>query len=105
MPGHADAFRCGSGSPVLIGYLRGRAEDIDGLALQRRALAEAGCEQVIEDLAVGRRQEQPKLLRVVAGLQVDDVLVVPRMGTLGRSMAEVVRRVIHRRGRCGPPQP
>ena len=78
---------------MLIGYLRGRAEDIDGLALQRQALAEAKCEQVVEDLAIGRRQDQPKLLRVVAGLQVDDVLVVPRMGTLGRSMAEVVRRV------------
>lgn len=92
-PGQAGTFRCSSGSPVLIGYLQGRAEDIDGLALQRQALAEAGCEQVIEDLAVGRRQEQPKLLRLLAGLQVDDVLVVPQMGTLGRSMAEVVRRV------------
>ena len=80
---------------MVIGYLRGRAEDIDDLALQRQALAEAGCEQVIEDLAAGRRQEQPKLLQVLGGLQVDDVLVVPRMGTLGRSMAEVVHRVQH----------
>lgn len=91
--GRVGAFRCGTGSPVVIGYLRGRAEDIAGLALQRQALAEAGCEQVIEDLAVGRWQEQPKLLRLFAGLEVDDVLVVPRMGTLGPSMAEVVRRV------------
>ena len=93
--GRAGAFRCGTGSSVVIGYLRGRTEDIDDLTLQRQALAEAGCEQVIEDLAVGRRQEQPKLLRVLGGLQVDDVLVVPRMGALGRSMAEVVRRVQH----------
>ena len=78
---------------MVIGYLRGRAENIDGLALQRQALAETKCEQVVEDLTVRRRQEQPKLLRVLAGLQVDDVLVVPRMGTLGRSMTEVVRRV------------
>jgi len=80
---------------VVIGYLRGRTEDIDDLALLRQALAEAGCEQVVEDLAAGRRQEQPKLLQVLGGLQVDDVLVVPRMGTLGRFMAEVVRRVQH----------
>ena len=91
--GRAGALRCGISTPMLIGYLRGRAADIDGLALQRQALAEAKCEQVVEDLAVGRRQKQPKLLRVLADLQVDDVLVVPRMGTLGRSMAGVVRRV------------
>ena len=91
--GRAGAVRCGISTPMLIGYLRGRAADIDGLALQRQALAEAKCGQVIEDLAAGRRQGQPKLLRLLAGLQVDDVLVVPRMGTLGRSMAEVVRRV------------
>jgi DNA invertase Pin-like site-specific DNA recombinase len=78
---------------VVIGYLRGRAEDIDDLALQRQALAEAQCEQIVEELAAGRGREQPKLLRVLGGLQVGDVLVVPRMGTLGRSMAEVVRRV------------
>jgi len=80
---------------VVIGYLRGRTEDTANLALQRQALADAGCEQVVEELTAGRRREQPKLRRVLDGLRRDDVVVVPRMDALGRSMAEVVRRVQH----------
>jgi len=80
---------------VVIGYLRGRTEDTADLALQRQVLADAGCEQVVEELTAGRRREQPKLRRVLDRLRRDDVVVVPRMDALGRSLAEVVRRVQH----------
>ena len=65
-----------AGRPMLIGYLRGRAGDEGSLHAQRKALADAGGEQVVEDLAVGHRWEQPELRRVLDALQAGDVVVV-----------------------------
>ncbi len=78
---------------MLIGYLRGRAGDEGSLHAQRKALADAGGEQVVEDLAVGHRWEQPELRRVLDALQAGDVVVVTQLDRLGRTLAEVVRRV------------
>ena len=78
---------------MLIGYLRGGADGEDVLAAHRRALAEAGCERVVEDLAAGRRREQPELHRVLDALQAGDVVVVPALACLGRSLPEVVQRM------------
>ena len=78
---------------MLIGYLRGRTDKVDALAAQRQALAEAGCKQVVEDLAAGRRWEQPELGRMLDALQADTVVVVPALECLGRSLPEVVRRM------------
>jgi len=83
----------GAGSAVLIGYLRGGTEREDALAAQRQALAAAGCGQVAEDLAPGRRAEQPELRRVLDHLRAGDVVVVPELECLGRSLPEVVRRM------------
>jgi len=86
------AFAGSTAKPVLIGYLRTRTDDEDTLAAQRQALAEAGCTQVVEDLTSGRRGQQPELRRVLDALRPDNVVVVPQLGGLGRSLPEVVRR-------------
>jgi DNA invertase Pin-like site-specific DNA recombinase len=78
---------------VLIGYLRGGTDNEDALPVLRQALGDAGCERVVEDLASGRRREQPELRRVLDKLQDGDVVVVPRLGCLGSSPGEVVRLV------------
>jgi len=41
----------GDGSLVRVGYIRTKEGDKDAAAAQRQALGEAGCEQVVEDLA------------------------------------------------------
>jgi len=76
---------------VLIGYLRGGSEG--ALTAQRQALADAGCDQVAEDLTFGRRAEQLELRRVLDHLQEGDVIVVPELDCLGRSLPEVVQRL------------
>ena len=78
---------------MLTGYLQGGADGGDVLAAHRRALAEAGCERVVEDLAAGRRREQPELHRVLDALQPGNVIVVPALACLGRSLPEVVQRM------------
>jgi len=80
---------------VLIGYLLGRAADKDALAAQRKALADAGCERIVEDLLSKRGGEQTELRRLLNDLQAGDVVVVPELGSLGRSLPEVARRVEH----------
>jgi len=76
--------------PVLIGYLRGRTDDEGALTAQRQVLADAGCEQLVEDVTPG---EQLELRRMLDGLRPGDVLIVSQLDGLGRSVAEVVRRV------------
>ena len=78
---------------MLIGCLWGRTADKDALAAQRTALADAGCERVVEDLFSKRRGEQTELHRVLDNLQAGDVVVVPALGSLGRSLLDVARRV------------
>ena len=72
---------------MLIGYLL--APSADALPGQRQALADAGCGQVVEDGsgALG----QPGLRELLGRLRAEDVVVVPQLGGLGRSLADVVR--------------
>ncbi len=78
---------------MLIGYLRNRTDSEDALVVRRQALNDAGCERVIEDLIFGRRWEQPELRRMLEALHPDDMIIVARLGDLGRSLPEVVRCV------------
>jgi len=77
---------------VLIGYFRTRTDHEGTASAQRQALADAGCTQIVEDLASGRHWEQPELRRVLNKLHPGDVVVVPQLDGLGRSLTEVVRR-------------
>jgi len=77
---------------VLIGYFRTRTDHDGTASAQRQALVDAGCTQLVEDLTSGRRWEQPELRRVLDELHPGDVVVVPQLDGLGRSLTEVVRR-------------
>ena len=73
---------------MLIGYLRAHHGNA-----QRQALAEAGCEQVVEERpAADDGGEEPEFRGLLARLRPGDVVAVARLGSLGRSLPEVVRR-------------
>ncbi len=79
---------------MLIGYLRGNPSDDAHAAAQRRALAEAGCGQVVEEQAGAEHgDEQTELHSLLARLQAGDVVVVPHLNSLGCSLPKVVQRV------------
>ena len=80
---------------MLIGYLQIRIANNDALAAQRTMLADAGCERIVEDLSSKRGGGQHELRRVLNELQAGDVLVVPELGSLGRSLPEVARCLDH----------
>ena len=74
---------------MLIGYLLASSVDAGALPAHRQALAGAGCERVVED-GTGAAG-QPGLRELLGRLQAEDVVVVPQLGGLGRSLADVVR--------------
>ena len=79
---------------MLIGYLRNDPGHEGPAAAQRRALAEVGCEQVIEERSgVEQGDEQPELHDLLGRLQAGDVVVVPCLDSLGRSLPKVVQYV------------
>ena len=68
----------GRHSAVLIGYLCAHLSTGCDRAIQRRALAEAGCEQIVEEqLDVEGSGAQPELHSLLARLRAGDVVVVP----------------------------
>ena len=77
---------------MLIGYLRVRREDSADATRQRLALAEAGCEQVV-DRQLEADAAAPELRSLLARLHPGDVVVVPQLDTLGDTLPEVVRHM------------
>jgi len=79
---------------VLIGYLRlCPGGDVDAAA-HRRALAEAGCEQIVEEpLGAEDGGAHLELRGLLARLRPGDVVVVPQLDSLGGSLPEVVQQV------------
>ena len=68
------------GIVVLIGYLRVAPGDDDDAAAQRRALAEAGCEQVVvERPGPEDTGERPILRSLLARIHPGDIVVVPQL--------------------------
>jgi len=79
---------------VLIGYLRVGPDDDTHVAAQRQALAEAGCEQVVEDRPSSEEGGgQAELHNLLSRLRPGDMLVVVRLDSLGRSPPELAGRV------------
>jgi DNA invertase Pin-like site-specific DNA recombinase len=74
---------------VLIGYARVSTDD-QNLALQRDALAAAGCEKVYEDRISGARAERPGLALALEVARAGDTLVVWRLDRLGRSLKDLI---------------
>lgn len=77
--------------PLLIGYLRDPPGGGDA-DVQRRALAEAGCGEVVQEPA-GAANAQPGLDGLLARLRPGDTLVVAILDSLGASLPGVARRV------------
>lgn len=85
-----------------IGYARVSTDD-QSLALQRDALAQAGCETICEDAGVsGSVERRPGLDRALELLGQGDVLVTWRLDRLGRSLPHLITLVagLNDRG-CG----
>ena len=76
-----------------IGYARVSSDD-QSLALQRDALAGAGCETVFEDQGVsGSVERRAGLDKALAAMQQGDVLVTWRLDRLGRSLPHLIELV------------
>jgi len=79
---------------VLIGYLQVSPSDDADRAALRRALDEAGCEQVVEEeLDVDDSGQQLELHGLFSRLRIGDAVVVAQLDSLGRSLPDVVRWV------------
>jgi len=75
---------------VLIGYVRAGPSDDADRAAQHLALAQAGCEQIVEEQPdVDGNGQQLELYSLLARLQAGDVVVVPQLDSLGRALPEV----------------
>jgi DNA invertase Pin-like site-specific DNA recombinase len=74
---------------MLIGYARVSTHD-QNLDLQKDALAKAGCEKVLVDVASGKNAERAGLKQAKELLRAGDVLVVWRLDRLGRSLKDLI---------------
>ncbi len=74
---------------MLLGYARVSTDDQD-LALQRRALREAGCRRLFEEKLSGAQRNRPELARLLDQVRDDDVLVVTRLDRLTRSTRDLL---------------
>ena len=77
---------------MLIGYARVSTMD-QTLALQRDALANAGCERLFSDTASGSRSDRPGLHEALDFARSGDTLVVWRLDRLGRSLRHLIDTV------------
>lgn len=77
-----------------IGYARVSTTDQD-LALQRDALAAAGCRRLFTDTMSGAKAARPGLDECLAFLHPGDTLVVWRLDRLGRSLTDLLALAGH----------
>ena len=77
---------------MLVGYMRVSTSE-QNLALQRDALAGAGCDRFYEDICSGSVTERPGLSRALDHLRSGDALVVWKLDRIGRSLGHVVELV------------
>ena len=77
---------------MLLGYARVSTDDQD-LALQRRALREAGCRRLYEEKLSGAQRNRPELARLLDQVRDDDVLVVTRLARSTRDLLDVAERL------------
>ncbi len=83
---------------ALIGYAR-VSTGSQRLDRQLHALTEAGCLRVFADKQSGRTADRPELGQALDYLRAGDVLVVPSLDRLGRSLQDLITIVAVLRGR------
>jgi len=74
---------------MLLGYARVSTDDQD-LALQRKALREAGCRRTYAEKVSGARRDRPELDRLLDNVREEDVVVVTRLDRLARSTRDLL---------------
>lgn len=70
---------------MIYGYARVSTNHQD-TELQRLALVSAGCEEIFEEHASGRKSSRPILRRLIAIMQTGDELVVWKLDRIGRNV-------------------
>ncbi|WP_202814396.1 recombinase family protein [Aureimonas sp. AU40] len=75
---------------MLLGYARVSTNEDQSTTAQARALRQAGCERVYEEVASGGRWERPELHRLLDHLRPGDTLVVWKMDRLSRSLRDAL---------------
>jgi len=75
--------------PMLLGYARVSTDDQD-LALQRKALREAGCRRTYAEKVSGARRDRPELEKLLDNVRKEDVVVVTRLDRLARSTRDLL---------------
>ncbi|MGO9741104.1 MAG: recombinase family protein [Roseiarcus sp.] len=83
---------------MLIGYARVSTVDQD-LALQRDALAEAGCKHVYTEQLPGAVTDRPELREALKFARSGDTLVVWKLDRLARSVKQLIETVEKLRSR------
>lgn len=74
---------------MLLGYARVSKGD-QQTAPQLRALKDAGCQKIFEELASGGRWDRPELHRLLEQLREGDTLVVWKLDRLSRSLKDLL---------------
>lgn len=75
-----------------VGYARVSTLD-QKLALQKDALAKAGCKKLFADVASGATDARKGLIEAISYVRDGDVLVVWRLDRLGRSLRHLIETV------------
>jgi DNA invertase Pin-like site-specific DNA recombinase len=77
---------------MLVGYARVSTQD-QNPALQREALAEAGCDKLFEEKASGAQRDRPQLMAALDYMREGDTLVVWKLDRLARSLKQLIETV------------
>ena len=83
---------------MLTGYARVSTDD-QNLAIQRKALKDAGCKRIYEEKVSGAISNRPELVRMLDHLRDRDVLVVTRLDRLARSTRDLLEIVEQLKGK------
>jgi Resolvase, N terminal domain len=82
----------GSSKGMLLGYARVSTID-QNLALQRDALAEAGCGRIFTEQLSGAVRDRPALCEALAFARSGDTLIVWKLDRLARSMKQLIETI------------
>jgi DNA invertase Pin-like site-specific DNA recombinase len=79
---------------AIVGYARVSTQGQDYTA-QVEALKAAGAETIFKEKVSGARAKRPELMKLMAKLKPDDVVIVTKLDRLGRSTRELLNLIEH----------